>query len=320
MNISLSELLDGKKTVALGGHIRPDGDCVGSCMGLYLYLKEQYPQIQTDVYLEYIPDSYRFIQETGIVRHEITPGQEYDLFICLDCGDEERLGFSAPLFEKAALTCCIDHHASNRAFADFNEVVPDASSTSELVYHLLEQEKISLACAEALYMGIAHDTGVFRYSCTKPETLEAAAVLLRKGVNGPEIVEKTFYEKTYLQNQILGMALLESIQILDKRCIATWITKKNMAFFGASPADMDGIVNQLKQTKDMEVALFLYEIDTHLFKVSLRSRDKVDVSRIAAYFGGGGHVKAAGFTMAGTVHDVINNVSHQIALQLDGAC
>lgn len=320
MNIRLSELLDGKKTVALGGHIRPDGDCVGSCMGLYLYLKEQYPQIQTDVYLEYIPDSYRFIQETGIVRHEITPGQEYDLFICLDCGDEERLGFSAPLFEKAALTCCIDHHASNRAFADFNEVVPDASSTSELVYHLLEQEKISLACAEALYMGIAHDTGVFRYSCTKPETLEAAAVLLRKGVNGPEIVEKTFYEKTYLQNQILGMALLESIQILDKRCIATWITKKNMAFFGASPADMDGIVNQLKQTKDMEVALFLYEIDTHLFKVSLRSRDKVDVSRIAAYFGGGGHVKAAGFTMAGTVHDVINNVSHQIALQLDGAC
>ena len=150
MNISLSELLDGKKTVALGGHIRPDGDCVGSCMGLYLYLREQYPQMDTDVYLEYIPEAYRFIQDTEAARHDITPGQVYDLFICLDCGDEERLGFAAPLFESARQTCCIDHHASNRSFADYNEIAADASSTSELVYHLLDQEKISRACAEAL--------------------------------------------------------------------------------------------------------------------------------------------------------------------------
>ena len=143
---------------------------------------------------------------------------------------------------------------------------------------------------------------------------------MRKGIHGSEIVEKTFYEKTYVQNQLLGFALLESIQILDKRCIVSWITKRNMSFFKAGPADMDGIVNQLKQTKNMEVAIFLYETDTQLFKVSLRSGDKVDVSKIAAYFGGGGHVKAAGFTMAGTVHDVINNVSQQIALQLDGDC
>ena len=320
MNISLSELLNGKKSVALGGHIRPDGDCVGSCMGLYLYLREQYPQIETDVYLEYIPQSYRFIRNTEDVRSEIRPGQVYDLFICLDCGDEERLRFSAPLFADAPQTCCIDHHASNRSFADYNEIVADASSTSELVYHLLDKEKISRSCAEALYMGIAHDTGVFRYSCTRPETMEAAAELLRKGINGSEIIEKTFYEKTYVQNQLLGLALLESILILDKRCIVTWITKKNMAFFKALPSDMDGIVNQLKQTKDMEGALFLYETETQLFKVSLRSRDKVDVSKIATYFGGGGHVRAAGFTMAGTVHDVVNNVSHQIALQLDGAC
>ena len=104
MNISLSELLNGKKSVALGGHIRPDGDCVGSCMGLYLYLREQYPQIETDVYLEYIPQSYRFIRNTEDVRSEIRQGQIYDLFICLDCGDEERLGFSAPLFADALQT------------------------------------------------------------------------------------------------------------------------------------------------------------------------------------------------------------------------
>lgn len=319
MSIVLSELLNGKKTVALGGHIRPDGDCVGSCMGLYLYLKEQYPQITVDVYLEYIPAAYRFIQYTDVVRNEVGEVLAYDLFISLDCGDKERLGFSAPLFSGAGQTCCIDHHVSNRSFADINEVVPDASSTSELVYRMLEKDKITRPCAEALYMGIAHDTGVFRYSCTSPETMEAAAELLRKGINANEIIEKTFYEKTYIQNQILGMALLESILILDKRCIVSWVTKKNMAFFKAGPEDMEGIVSHLKQTKNIEVAIFLYETDTHSFKVSLRSKETVDVSRVASYFGGGGHVRAAGFTMAGTVHDVINNVSHQLALQLDGA-
>ena len=317
MNISLSELLDGKKTVALGGHIRPDGDCVGSCMGLYLYLREQYPQMDTDVYLEYIPEAYRFIQDTEAARHDITPGQVYDLFICLDCGDEERLGFAAPLFESARQTCCIDHHASNRSFADYNEIEADASSTSELVYHLLDQEKISRACAEALYMGIAHDTGVFRYSCTSPETLEAAAGLLRKGINGSEIVEKTFYEKTYVQNQILGLALLESILILDKRCIVTWITKKNMAFFEAIPADMDGIVNQLLAVKGVECAIFMYETGTLEYKISMRSKGKVDVAGVAVKFGGGGHVRAAGCTMNGTYHDNINNLAIGIAEQLD---
>lgn len=317
MKESFAELLNGKKTVALGGHVRPDGDCVGSCMGLYLYLKEQYPQIQTDLYLEEIPESFHLLSDTEMIRHEIGQEKTYDLFLCLDCGDEKRLGFSAPLFVQAGRTGCIDHHVSNQAFADWNEIDPDASSTAELVYRLLDPEKISLSCAQALYMGMAHDTGVFRYSCTSPDTLKAAAVLLQKGINGNEIIEKTFFEKTYVQNQILGLALLESILTLDKRCIVSWITKKQIAFFEAVPADMEGIVSQLRQTKGTEVAMFLYELETQVFKVSLRSGESVDVSKVAAYFGGGGHARAAGVTMKGTVYDVINNVSGQIALQLD---
>ena len=120
---------------------RPDGDCVGSCMGLYLYLKEEYPQIDTDVYLEPVPESYRMIAGTDEVKSEIAAQEPYDLFICLDCGDEQRLGFSAPLFDAAKETLCIDHHVSNDAFADSNYIVPDASSTSELVYRLLDEEK-----------------------------------------------------------------------------------------------------------------------------------------------------------------------------------
>ena len=316
MNIALTEVLRGKQTVALAGHIRPDGDSIGSSVGLYLYLKENFPQIQTDIYLQPVADCYRSIQGTGLLKHEADEKKQYDLFICLDCGSLDRLGFAAPLFERAKQTLCIDHHVSNEAFADINYIVPDASSTSELVYRILEKEKISKPCAEALYMGMVHDTGVFQYSCTSPETMEAAAELMRKGINGSEIIEKTYYEKTYAQNQILGKALLESMLILDKQVIVSYVTQKAMEFFGAEPSDLEGIVSQLRQTKDVEVAMFLYELEPQVYKVSLRSKDKVDVSMIAKYFGGGGHAKAAGFTMKGTAHDVINNVNKQIVTQL----
>lgn len=317
MSISLTEILRGKRNVALGGHIRPDGDCIGSCMGLYLYLKEQFPAIQADIYLQPVADCYKSIGDTKVLRHEIDEKKVYDLFICLDCGDIQRLGFSAPLFENAKQTLCIDHHVSNEAFADENYIVPDASSTSELVYRILDPDKISKACAEALYMGIVHDTGVFQYSCTSPETMEAAAELMRKGINSSEIIEKTYYEKTYIQNQILGKALLESMLILDKRVIVSYVSRRSLEFFEAAPSDLEGIVSQLRQTKGVEAAMFLYETEPQTYKVSLRSKESVDVSVIAKIFGGGGHARAAGFTMKGTVHDVINNVNRQIVLQLD---
>lgn len=259
--IVLDDVLKGKKKVALGGHVRPDGDCVGSCLGLFLYLEEQYPDVETHVYLETIPDAYTLIQGTDRVRTELPEGEPYDLFICLDCGDAQRLGFSMPLFESAKETLCIDHHVSNEAFADINYIVPDASSTSELVFTLLDREKISKACAEALYMGIAHDTGVFQYSCTSPETMEIAAELMRKGINSSEIIDKTYYEKTYIQNQILGRALLESMLIMDKQCIVSVIRRRSMEFFQAQPSDLEGIVSQLRLTKGVEVAIFLHETD-----------------------------------------------------------
>ena len=170
-----SKRIEAARTIAIGGHVRPDGDCTGSCMGMYNYLRENYPEKTVDVYLEEIPEAYKFLQGTKKIRHEIPRNMSYDLFLCLDCGDQGRLGFSAPLFEQAAHTFCIDHHISNQSFAEENHIKPEASSTSELVYHLLDEEKISVSTAEALYLGIVHDTGVFQYSCTAPSTMRAAA-------------------------------------------------------------------------------------------------------------------------------------------------
>lgn len=313
----LTKMIQSANRIAIGGHMRPDGDCVGSCMGLYLYLKENYSEKSVDVYLEEIPEKFTFIEDTGKIRHDISDHQTYDLFICLDCGDKERLGFSAPLFDEAEHTLCVDHHISNQSFAEENYIVPDASSTSELICQLIETEKISRKAAEALYLGIVHDTGVFQYSCTAPSTLRIAAELLETGIDAPKIIQETYYEKTYAQNQILGRALLESIQFFDGKCIAAYIRRREMDFFGVKPSDLDGIVSQMRNTKGVEVAVFMYELQPNVYKVSLRSNDLVDVSVIAQYFGGGGHKKAAGFTMTGTPYDVLNNLSEQIAFQLE---
>lgn len=316
-NKTLDRMIRQAQTIAIGGHERPDGDCTGSCVGLYLYIREHYSDKNVDLYLEELPEPYRFLKGTDEIRHEAAEGQTYDLFLCLDCGDRERLGFSEGLFRGAKHTMCVDHHISNPGFAEENYVFPDASSTSELVYDLLDQDKISLAAAEALYLGIAHDTGVFQYSCTSPATMRAAAALLEKGVDAPRIIRETYFEKTYAQNQVLGRTLLESILFLGGKCIASYIRKREMEFYGVEAKDLDGIVSQLRDTKGVEVAVFMYEIKPSVYKVSLRSNDRVDVSRIAQYLGGGGHKKAAGFTLAGTPHDVLNNLSGLIEEQLE---
>lgn len=313
----LRRALEQANTIAIGGHVKPDGDCTGSVTGLYQYIKENYPEKQVDMYLEEVPDSFHFIPSVREMKHKVLQEESYDLFIALDCGDKKRLGFSAALFDKAKKTLCIDHHISNQSFAGENYIKPDASSTSELVYRLLDHKKISKTTAESLYLGIVHDTGVFQYSCTAPETMEAAAELMRKGVDSERIIQKTFFEKTYAQQQILGNALLESILFMDGQCIVATITRKQMRFFGITTKDLEGIVSQMRNTQGVEVAILLYETDAQEFKVSLRSTDKVDVSKVAAYYGGGGHKKAAGVTMAGSRHDVINNLADQIAFQLE---
>lgn len=307
-------------TVAIGGHIRPDGDCVGSCMGLYLYLKTYFPQLSNvDVYLEEIPESYHIIAGTDKICHSCTEDVTYDLFIALDSGDLGRLGDAAKYFHSAGRTLCYDHHVSNKGYADVNYIDPAISSTSELVYHVMEPEKITKEIAEALYMGIAHDTGVFQYSCTSPETMETAAALMRKGIDYSGIIDTTFMEKTYLQNQVMGRAMLESIMVLNGRCIISVIRKKDMTFYGVNPSDLDGIVSLLRMTRGVEVAIFLYETGVQEFKVSMRSKEIVDVSRIASYFGGGGHVRAAGCSMQGSFYDVVNNLTGQIEMQMKAA-
>ena len=142
MKIKLSEILQDTKTVAISGHIRPDGDCVGSCIGLYLYIQQEFPDVQPTVYLEEIRDSFKFLEGSDRIIHSCEEEKVYDLFIALDAGDKQRLGASAKYFDTAKRTVCIDHHISNPGYAQTNYIEAKASSTCELIYDILDEDKI----------------------------------------------------------------------------------------------------------------------------------------------------------------------------------
>ena len=276
----LDSQLEGVQRVAIAGHVRPDGDCVGSCLATYNYIKDNYPQIQVDLYLEPIPNIFKFLKRSEEIIHECTEHESYDLFIAQDCGDTGRLGEAAQYFTAAKKTICIDHHISNQSFADENYIFPYASSASELVFELLDEKKISKEIAECIYVGIIHDTGVFQYSSTSAKTMNIAGKLMDMGIDFTEIVDKTFYTKTYEQNRILGQALVQSKLELGGAVITSVVTKEQMEEFEVLPKHLDGIVSQLRVTKDVEAAVFLYETEDG-YKVSMRSNGGMDVAKVA---------------------------------------
>ncbi len=310
----ISELKDAKK-IAIGGHVRPDGDCVCSVMALYRYLQKELPEAEIDVYLERPSEVFDCIWGIEEICSDFTTKEVYDVFLALDCNDE-RLGDALPIYQRAGRRINIDHHISNAGCGDLNIIEADRSSTSELLYDLMDPEKVDEEIAKAIYIGIAHDTGVFRYSNTSPHTLEIAARLLAFGFDFSALIEHTFYEKTYVQTQIMGRAVLESIRFMNDRCIVSMVSRRMMDFYQVTPKDLDGIVNQLQSVSGVDCAIFMYEIGTLEYKVSMRSNGKVNVAQAAMKFGGGGHVRAAGCTMNGTYHDNINNLSREIAGQL----
>ncbi len=313
---NLSEILPGVRSAAIGGHVRPDGDCYGTCTACYLYLKKWFPQIETDLYLESKRDVFRYLAGFEDIRTEPEEGKVYDLFITCDVSAPDRLAVAKDLFDSARRTVCIDHHVSNTGFADVNHIRGEVSSASEVLYHLLDKDKIDRDIATALYTGIAHDTGVFQYSSTTPETMQIAGELMKTGFDFSTIIDESFYQKTYLQNQIMGRVLAESILLLDGKVVAGYLKLRDMEFYGVTGQDLEGIVSQLRLTAGVEAALFLYELEPQRFKVSLRSTGDVDVSRVAMHFGGGGHLRAAGCDMTGSVYDAINNLTEQIDKQL----
>lgn len=315
----ISELVEGANTVMIAGHEHPDGDCVGSCLGLYLALRQKFPKLSVTVCLEEIVPAYRFLSGTGKVVSSCME-EPVDVFFALDCGDENRIAIAQRAFASAGKRVVVDHHISNTGYGDENYVVPHASSTSELIYEMITEEGITVTkeIAECLYLGIIQDTGVFQYSCTGKRTMEIAGELMDTGIDFSTIVEETFFQKTYLQNRILGKVLMDSRLRLGGLFIISILPFETIQAFGAEASDLDGIVSILRNTAGADCSAFFYEAKKGTWKISFRSKDIVDVSRIAKEFGGGGHVCAAACKLENIdPQDVLLKIETLIKQQLE---
>ncbi|MCM1569611.1 MAG: bifunctional oligoribonuclease/PAP phosphatase NrnA [Roseburia sp.] len=313
--MDLKKECQGAKRIGISGHVRPDGDCVGACLALNRYLQKCVPEAQIRVLLEEPAKIFSEIRGFDEIDSVFSEEESFDVFFALDTVPE-RMGDAFCYYRSAKKKINIDHHISNPGGGDINYIMPQTGSTSELIYDLMDKTLLDKDIAMSIYIGMIHDTGVFQYSNTTPDTLRKAADLISYGFDFPRLIEETFYQKTYVQTHIMGRALMESIRFMEGRCIVSAIDRKTMDFYNATPKDFEGIVNQLRNIKGIECAIFMYETDTLEYKVSLRTNTKVDASRVAAYFGGGGHVRAAGCTMKGTFHDCVNNLSLHIEKQL----
>lgn len=308
----INDIIGDAKTIGIAGHVRPDGDCMGSCMSLYNYLKKNRPDLDVRVFLEFVDKKFNIIENTDQIITTGYDGTKCDLFISLDTASLDRLGLNLPFYENAKRTACIDHHASNAGYADYNYILPKASSASEVLYDLLDEDLIDKSIAEPMYMGIAHDSGVFRFQSTTPKTMRIAANMIEKGVNVNMILEETFFRKTYNQMMVTAKIQSEAVLALDGKCIYGYCTSEMMEEYGVTTKDLDAVVASIRNVDGVEVAMFLYQLSEDSYKVSLRSKNYVDVSKIAVENGGGGHVRAAGAEIHGELNDIINKLLNRI--------
>ncbi len=297
----------GAKTIGICGHIKPDGDCIGASLALCMYLQKRLPEAEVTVFSDEFSHAFDTVDGIDLLCMNFDlPNPE--VFIVVDTVDN-RIGKAEHYFKNARKTINIDHHISNESGCGMvNYVVPTASSASELVYDLIDDAYMDTGIAQAIYLGIAHDTGIFKYSNTSPKTLQIVAKLISYPFDFSGLIDRTFYEKTYSQNLALGRILLESKRFLDDTVIFGFIDIKTMKEMQVNNNDFDGVINQLRITRGVECAIFMYQMNEVTYKVSLRSQNRVDVAAIAVEFGGGGHKRAAGFYAKGEPEEILNRI------------
>lgn len=312
----LLELIENAKNIAITGHVSPDGDCTGSTLALYNYITENFEGKQVRVCLE--KPSIKFSYMNGFDLISEDPFSEADLLVTLDASDKERLGSRGVMLDTAKESICIDHHVTNTNFAKFNIVEDFRSSTCELLYTLLDYNKISVNTAVCLYTGIVHDSGVFKYQSTTRQTMEIAGALIDKGFDFTKIIDDTYFKKNFNATRLLGLVLTNAKLIFDGKCCYGLLDYDTWTGYIDDKKKMDGIIDNLRNIDGVEIALFMYETAKDEHKVSLRSIN-ADVSAIAAALGGGGHMRAAGATVYGKADELLENtILPMIKKELNG--
>ncbi len=306
----IKEKIEQSNNIIIAGHVNPDGDTVGAGLALLLGLEEKYPNKRVDFVLQdNVPKNISFLKGSEKIKKiEDIEDSNYDLAIFVDSATIDRVGKVANLIGDI-FKINIDHHISNPKYGDIN-IVKDISSTSEIMYSFLKDLdiEISLEMGEAIYLGLVNDTGNFAHSNVTDKTFLVASELMKIGVNNNKIVNDFFKTKSYERMRVLGKALSEMVFVEEKKLMYFYLSYESLKSLNAIKDDTEGIVEELVNYSGSEVSLFLRQEENGKIKGSLRSKHSIDVNRIAGIFGGGGHIKAAGFTTELPVEEIIKIV------------
>lgn len=293
---------EGSKFLVVS-HVNPDGDAIGSSIGLSLVLESLGKKVFT-YNQSPVPALYRFIPKVERITHEL-PREEVDVTFVLDCSTAERVGEKFKEFGGKGMVIVVDHHPPAAPMEGLHLIKTEASATAELIYDMVEELGTGFTpeSATALYAGIMTDTGSFRFSNTTPRALEVASRLLSSGANHRLIVENIYESFPPERFRLMAMALSTLHFLRGGKVAAVWVTRSMFQEANADDEMTEGFVDIPRSIRGVEVAMLLREKDGCELRVNLRSRGKVDVGDLAAKFGGGGHPNAAGCTLKGSLKE-----------------
>ena len=313
--MTLDEILNQIKnaeSIVVVTHQTPDGDAIGSSLAMKLALEDMGKK--PDIIIPEVPEVYNFLPGREDIKSE-SDVKQYELAISVDCATEMRID-GKEYFENAKHTIVIDHHGSNTMYGDFNYVNPVSPACCDILAGVFDYYNINITkdIGTCLLTGIITDTGGFKYPSTTAETFEFAAELLRKGVNVSEIYKRTM-DTTSRATFELTKRVMERMEILEDGKVAfTYITKQDVNEVDAKPGDHEGLVNIGRNLDGIEVSIFIRQNEENKdeYRVSMRTNGDINASDICLMFGGGGHPRAAGATVEGTVEEVKEKLMKEI--------
>jgi phosphoesterase RecJ-like protein len=306
------------RTICIVGHIRPDGDCVGSQLGLAYALQAEGKKVWcwND---DPIPQKYEFLDPDRTFQKP-RPGLKFDAVIATDAASFERFGNVGRHVGERGILINIDHHESNTRYADLNWVSAREPSTGELIFRLLKVAKwpITRPIADCLFTAVSTDTGSFQYATTRPGTYHVAGELVRRGANLARICEEVYQSYPLSRARLLRHLYSHFRLTHDDQIAYFWLKKADFARTGADCSDSEGLIDHIRAIAPVVVACVFEELEPELTRISLRSKsDHINVNEIAAQFGGGGHPAAAGARIAGRPMTVQRRVIAAVKKALD---
>ncbi|HSF87063.1 MAG TPA: bifunctional oligoribonuclease/PAP phosphatase NrnA [Acidimicrobiia bacterium] len=307
---AIADELRTASRIAVAGHVGPDGDALGSMLGLAMAARAAGKEAFATFGEPFVmPHQLEFLNTETLMTVSDVP-RPLDLLVVVDCGDRERLGTAAVLADDAARVAVIDHHRTNGGFGDASWVEPDAGATAQMVHRLLAHLgwQVDKAIAEALYTGVVTDTGRFQYSSTSPEVHEIAARLLQSGVEPDRIGQALFASSPFAYLGVAGAVMSRASLEPELSLVWSSLPAEDLESAGIGYEAADGLIDLIRIAEEAQVACLLREVGETRTKASLRSRGVIDVGSVAHALGGGGHHNAAGFTVDATVDEAIEMV------------